>query len=146
MEKISVDLNGKSFKVQPLTSILDFINESEVEFKKPVAAVLNGHLCRVDKKIRVNSALDIIELESYMGQKIYESSLIFLFVSAFSQTFPEKKVFIQHSVPQGVYVEIEDGKISQDDLNRLNAKMRDMVARKIPIKQEKKDWDVFLCS
>lgn len=144
MEKFNVSFRGKDYKVAPLSTVLEFLTENQLQIKHPVAAVLNGHLTRVDRKIKVDSTLEIIQLESYMGQKIYESSLVFLFVTAFQKKFPTKQVRIQHAIPGGVYAEIVGEEAVKEDVKEVADLMKKMSSDSLPIGLIKEDWDLCL--
>ncbi len=143
MEKIKIDCLGKEYSIDKLTTPLEFIKENGIHTQMPVAVVINGHMTRLDKNIRVNSTMEIIEKDTPQGERIYESSVLFLFLAAFTKTFPNHRVFIQHSIHRGVYAEI-DGEIGKKDVEKVFLAMKQMVMDQMPITRVHRDWDVHL--
>ncbi len=144
MDKIKINYAGKEYEVLPLITPEEFIKEFEIKVQSPVCAILNGRFAQLSKRIPVDSTLNIIERASYQGQKIYESSLLFLFVSAFRKRFPKLDVFIQHSIQQGIYAEVREGTLSEKDVKDLEALMQEMVKKDLPIELSDRERDVAL--
>lgn len=142
MDKIKLEYKGKEFEISPLTTPCEFLKEFNIKAKDPVCAILNGRFAQLSKRIPVNSRLDIIERASYQGQKIYESSLLFLFVSAFRKRFPKFDVFIQHSIQQGIYAEVRQGELDDKAVKDLEEIMHDMVKKDLPIEISERERDV----
>lgn len=144
MEKINVEFKGQSYQTSALTTPMELMTQFSLKVKNPVAAVINGRLEQLTRKMTVDTKLDIIERDTYHGQKIYESSLIFLFVVAFRKVFPHLNVFIQHSIQQGIYAEVRNGSLSDEEVKTLENMMRQMVEKQMPINLITRDWDVAL--
>lgn len=144
MKKIKITYQEKTYLVDPFITPLEFIDLHKIAVKKPVASIINGHLTRLNKHMRVDSTLSLVELETYQGQRIYESSVLFLFVVAFTKKFPDLHVFIQHSVYQGIFAETKERSLATKEIQELNQLMQEMVEQSLPIERMTQDWDVTL--
>ena len=144
MEKIKITYQQKEYQVDPLITPWEFFLLLSDKSMRPLAAIINGQMSQLNKKIIVNSHLDYIVLGTYQGQRVYESSLIFLFIAAIVKKFPQVEVFIQHAIPKGVYAEIKKGNLSSQDIEAVELLMIDYVRREVEIKQIIKEWDVSL--
>ncbi|MBF0312551.1 MAG: nucleoside kinase [Oligoflexia bacterium] len=140
--KIKVVFREGEYKVRNGISVLELIEEQELPVKNPVAAVINGHAAQLSKHIKSDSTLDIVELETYQGQRIYESSVLFLFSVAFAKRFPEMNVFIQHSFNQGIYAEVKERPVTEEEVESIEKLMKDLVLQERPIKRMVYDWDI----
>ncbi len=134
----------KNYEVEPLLTVEEFIFKHEIKVNDPVAVVINGVLARLNAKIRTDSALDVIDLESQLGKRIYESSVTYLFVVAFTKLYPKLNVFIQHSIQKGVYAEIDGAELSVEEIEKIAEKMKQMVEADMEINQVTRDWDVSM--
>jgi len=144
MQKIKVTFKDRVYEVTPLTSVLDFISEHHVKVDHPVAIVLNGHFTRLNRKLRVDSTIEFIELKSPQGRRIYESSLSFLFLAAFKKEYPDLTCFIQHSLHMGLYVEIQERTLNNHDIAKVKERMQKMVIADMPIERVTDEWDVAM--
>ncbi|MFW5887851.1 MAG: nucleoside kinase [Bacteriovoracia bacterium] len=143
-DKITVVYNNKEYSVDQLTTPIDFLKKFKIPVKEPVAAIINGHVTRLNKKMKTNSTLFLIELDTYQGQKIYESTVIFLFVVAFYKQFPNDNVFIQHSIHQGIFAEVKGKELNDDEIAKIEQTMKELVNKKEPIQRTNRNMDVFL--
>ena len=94
MHKIKITYHKREYECNSLITPNEFINQNNIKVDSPVGAIINGKLAQLSKRIPVDTTLRIIHRETYEGQKIYESSLLFLFVTAFRKRFPKLDVFI----------------------------------------------------
>ncbi len=144
MEKIKIVYREKSYEVSPLTTTLDFIKEYRIKVRNPMAVVLNGYLKRLNQNIKIDSTLDIIEFGSPQGKRIYEGSVIYLFIVIFTKKYPNLDLFIQHSIQKGIYVEIHGGELSEEEVGELQLAMKKMSDDTLPINENSKELDVVL--
>ncbi|HVO40661.1 MAG TPA: nucleoside kinase [Spirochaetia bacterium] len=101
-----------------------------------VAALLNNEVVGLDTALAVNCSLDAVDLGSKAGTTIYRKSLCFLLSKAAKNAFPKRRLVIGHSLGQG-YFYYFDGidELAADELQRLEAEMREIVRRDMPIKE-----------
>ncbi|MBL6991398.1 MAG: nucleoside kinase [Bacteriovoracaceae bacterium] len=144
MENINITYKEKIYEITPLCTVSEFIKENNIPVEDPVGVVINGYLTRLGNKLRIDSMIDIVELASPQGKKIYDSSVQFLFLVAFTKLFPDLSVFIQHSIHKGIYAEVHRGMLTNDDVAKLETNMRKMVSEDLPIERITKDWDIAL--
>ncbi len=141
---LAITYEGKEYKIPQLSSTLDFIQKNNIKVQEPVAAVINGYFTRLNKKIRVGGNLEIIELETSLGRRVYESSVLFMVRVAAEKLFPGTQLFMQHSIHKGVYVEFKNKELNDQDVQKIETFMRDMVKKATPIERVTNDWDVSL--
>lgn len=69
---------------------------------------------------------------------MYQRTLFFTLQKAVHDLFPGRRFRIPHSVSKGFYCEIEGlDEVSQEDVDRLKARMNDLIAQDIPIARQK---------
>ncbi|HLF27294.1 MAG TPA: nucleoside kinase [Anaerolineae bacterium] len=104
-------------------------------FDLAVAAIVNGKLSELNTPIVRDSEATLIGRGSRDGSRIYRRSLTCLLVVAAHELFPDARTLVDHSVPYGgYYCEITGHRpIGRADLDRLQQRMRDIVAADEPI-------------
>ena len=101
----------------------------------PVVALrVNHEAVDFQHPLSVNCSMEPVEVGSRQGLTIYRRSLCFLLSMAASRALPRSRLVIGHSLGQG-YFYYFDGmeRVPRDDLIRLEAEMRALVARDLPV-------------
>jgi uridine kinase len=144
MQNIKIRCKNETYEITPLLTVEEFIDKYNVKHNEPVAVVINGHLTRLDKKLRVDSTVELIDLHTPQGKKIYESSLFFLLTVAFNKKFPQLSISIEHALVRGVYLRIFGGTFTESNLQELDDCMRSLVAKNLQIIKHSCDWDMAM--
>ncbi|HET6452751.1 MAG TPA: nucleoside kinase [Spirochaetia bacterium] len=100
-----------------------------------VAVLVNNEVVHLRHELTVNAAVQPVDLGSRQGLAIYRRSLSFLLSMAAQKVVPKRRLVIGHSLGQG-YFYYFDGldAVPRDDLIRLEAEMRQLVARDLPVR------------
>jgi uridine kinase len=141
MQNISITYQNHEYKTTPFQTPLEFIEEHNITVQRPMAAVINGHLTRLNKKMRVSGTLELVEFETSQGKRVYESSVLFLFMSAFHKLFPDLTFFIQHSIFNGIYIDIKERELTAAEIHSVLDRMKELVGQNMPIKRVQREWD-----
>jgi len=137
-----LNVNIKGFGVSTLDgpiSLQELGKRYEKDFASPiVAAIVDGSLRELTYVVDGDSNVEFLDMSSEIGMKIYIRSLIFLFVKACYDVFPDCKVHVEHSLGDGLYCEVvRKEPLSEDDVESIEKRMRQLVERDIPIQKYK---------
>ena len=137
-----MNVNIKGFGVSTLDgpiSLQELGKRYEKDFASPiVAAIVDGSLRELTYVVDGDSNVEFLDMSSEIGMKIYIRSLIFLFVKACYDVFPDCKVHVEHSLGDGLYCEVvRNEPLSEDDVESIEKRMRQLVERDIPIQKYK---------
>ncbi len=104
-----------------------------------VGAVVNHELRELTYPISFDAVVSPIDMADSDGARIYRRSLTFLLEVAFTELFPEWTLTIDHSVSSGAYFchVPEEEPFTKANLERLEKKMREIVAADEPFIREK---------
>ncbi|MCL2381254.1 MAG: nucleoside kinase [Treponema sp.] len=99
-----------------------------------VAVKANNEILPLSAPLEVHSRLEPVLLESPEGAALYRCSLAFLLAVAAGRLFPEKSLYIGHSLGYGYYYTfLEDHKPEKAEIEALENSMRALVKEDIPI-------------
>lgn len=120
-------------------SLLELAKGHEHNFSSPiVAAIVNGNLRELPYVIERDSTVEFMDMSTEVGMKIYLRSLVFLFVKACYDVIPYCRVHVEHSLGDGLYCEIiRRDPISEEDVESVENRMRQIVEKDIPINKNK---------
>ncbi len=97
-----------------------------------LGAYREGRVVELNSILKQDAALIPITYEVEEGRRIYERSLRFIFLLAVKRCFPDARVRIEHSIGQGVYVELEHMRLTPPDVQCIENEMRDIVQSDLP--------------
>jgi uridine kinase len=101
-----------------------------------VAVMLNGRLRELTTALTEDAEITPVTTAEGDGVRIYRRALSFLLVVSAGEVFPGVQVSIEHSASSvgGYFCEVQGREpFTQDDLARIEARMRDIVAADVPI-------------
>ncbi|HTU01886.1 MAG TPA: hypothetical protein VMG58_08720, partial [Candidatus Sulfotelmatobacter sp.] len=100
-----------------------------------VAVLVNHEAVHLAHGLTINCSIEPVELGSRQGLAIYRRSLSFLLSMAAQKVVPKRRLVISHSLGQG-YFYYFDGleAVPRDDLARLEAEMRRIAERDVPVR------------
>ncbi len=130
--------NDRKIKIKRDTSLLEILEISKFKKEIPiVAGKINNRLTNLRHKLRQNSKVEFISLVHPEGFRVYQNSISFLLRMAVSEIFPNYRLKIEHSISKGLYCEIIDKKLNEEDIKKIKKKMNEYVEYDLPIEKIK---------
>ncbi len=105
--------------------------------KATVAAKVNGKLIDATDLIENDCSLEIIRAQDQEGLEIIRHSCAHLFGHALKQLFPKAKMAIGPVIKNGFYYDVDlDDSLTQDDLQKIELRMKELASSAYPVKKE----------
>src|ERR687894_258791 len=102
-----------------------------------VVAKLNGELIDLDAPLNGGGEFKVITRDSAEGLEVLRHSTAHAMAQAVVELYPGSKLTIGPPIENGFYYDIEvNGRITVEDLPRIEEKMREVVGRDLPIERE----------
>jgi uridine kinase len=136
--------DGRTFEAPIGTPLEAFVRAA---FPDPpvsvMAALVDGKLRELTWLVACDVEAVPVTLAESDGGRIYRRSLSFLLVAAAQKLFPQAHVYIDHSLPFGGYFCQVRGRepFTPQELDRLAARMHEMIAADLPITKEEVPLD-----
>ncbi len=139
MEAVRITLpDGKTVEVQRGLKIQDVASSLGVN-SDVVAAKVDGVPVDLDRVLSRDCALDWIPLDSPDGVEILRHSTAHLMAQAVQSLFPGTQVTIGPTIEHGFYYDFKrDQPFTSEDLERIEAKMRELAAENLKVTRE--EW------
>lgn len=107
----------------------------DVPASKLVAVKANNEICSLSTRLEVNTDLEAVSLDSHDGVVIYRRSLSFLLAVAANELFPDRSLYVGHSLGRSYYYSFSDErKVSEQELTSLTEQMIKLVEENHPIR------------
>lgn len=127
---------GTSFIVPAGISLYDLYQEIKSKTTCPVmAGVVNNSLIDFDYRFYEPCQLELVDVTTETGLKIYRRSTLFLLLKACQELFPERRLIVKHSLSNGLFCEFIDGESNEIEVMAIQKRMKDLQAQDLPIKK-----------
>jgi uridine kinase len=101
-----------------------------------VAGIVNNEIKELTYPITAECDISFVDMTTDDGIRIYQRSLIFLLVKAFTDIYPDKEIEIRHSVSRGIFFEPVDLELDKEDVEKIEKRMKSLVEKDIPFRKE----------
>ncbi|MEO0079027.1 MAG: threonine--tRNA ligase [candidate division WOR-3 bacterium] len=126
---IRVTVNGATQEVKPGTTVAEVLSDPTV-----LAARVNGQLVDLSSPLEADAVVEPVRFDSELGRDVFWHSASHLLAQAVKQLYPQAKVTIGPAVPEGFYYDFDvDPPFTEADLEKIETRMRELAAQKIPV-------------
>jgi uridine kinase len=116
------------------TKVESLISHFSAAASHLVAVKANAEMLPLSAKLEVNTLLQPVFLESHEGVSVYRTSLAFLLAVAARKLFPERSLYIGHSLGYSFYYTFLEGSTPEKkEIENLQNEMKYLVRQDLPI-------------
>ncbi len=126
---LKVLVNGEVRQVEPGLTLEQLLADPAA-----IVARVDGRLADLTEVLDHDATVESVRFESPDGREVYWHSASHLLAQAVKQLFPTAKVTIGPAVAEGFYYDFDVEKpFSEEDLARIEERMRELAAQAIPV-------------
>lgn len=118
------------------TTIAEILSAAGSRTSYPlIAAIIDGRLVNLSHVPTGDAVVEPVDTASSEGMRVYQRSLCFVLVVAFHELYPDVRLVIDHSVPNGGFFCKVTGRssLTAEELAALETRMREIVLLDEPI-------------
>jgi threonyl-tRNA synthetase len=131
----SVVVNGKKKQYDKPVTGLELVKDAKRE-GKALAMKVNGELKDLSAVVDKDSEVQLIMFDDKEGKEIFWHTAAHIFAYAIKELYPDALNTMGPAVEDGFYYDFDNLKIAAADFPKIEAKMRDISAKKIPIERK----------
>ena len=133
---LKIQYKDKTIEIERPVTINELLKE-EIQKNEHtvVAAIFNNEYQNLDYKIEIDGTIELIDISSNEGMKVYRRTLVYIVGKAFEKICPDKKMEVNYQLSNSMFCDIIDGKVTDEFIEALNKETRKIVKENIPIKQ-----------
>lgn len=120
---------------EPITINELFRKEIQMSENTVIAAKFNNEYKNLEYMLHKDGKVELIDVTSKEGIKVYIRTLTFIVGKAFEKICPDKKLNVNYQLSNAMFYDIEGIDISEDLIQKLENEMRKIVEQDLPIKQ-----------
>ena len=131
-------LDGIAGEFDPGVTVGEVVRALQPEKASQVMACFRrGDVLELNHPVQEPGEMISITYQHEEGRRIYERSLRFVLLLAARRRFPDYILRNEHSIGQGVYMEMEGHRLSAADVSCLEGLMRDIIQEDLPLTRER---------
>ncbi len=136
----TVTVNGVSRSYPAGTTYQAIAADFQADYPSDILLVeRNGKLCELAKKLDRDCTLKLITIQDKPGMQTYERSAIFLMLKAFYDVLGQEcvdRICVEYSLSHALFITARGSfRLDQELLDRVEARMRELVSQKLPIQK-----------
>lgn len=134
---MKINYKDKVFEVEKDTQIKDILKD-EIENSKytVIGAIFNNQYRRLDYKVIQDGKVELIDISTKQGMKIYRRTLIFIMAMAFNRVNPNIKLRVNYQLKNAMFCTLDNTEVTEDLLKKVETEMKNIVAKNVPIEQK----------
>ena len=131
---MKIQFKDKELEIKKGTTIEEsFKEEIEKSEYTVIGAIYNNEYVDLNKKIEEDGTLELLDISQKEGLRAYRRTLIFIFAKALRKMFPENRATVNYQMANAIYCDIGDITVTEEIIEELNKKMREIVDKNLPI-------------
>lgn len=113
------------------------ILKKEIENSKYaiIGATFNNEYKNLEYKIEKDGKIELIDISTKQGAKIYRTTLVYILAKAFEKLYPKEKLVTDYQLNNAMYCDVENFEITDEVIEKLTTEMREIIQKDLPIKQ-----------
>jgi threonyl-tRNA synthetase len=130
--------DGKELEIRPGDRARDVAERIGPRLARAaVVAKLDGRLVDLDAPLDGGGEFEVVTTDSAEGLEVLRHSTAHAMAQAILELYPGSKLTIGPPIEDGFFYDIEvNGRITEEDLPRIEERMREIVERNLPIERE----------
>lgn len=96
----------------------------------------NNEYYNLDKKIKEDAKISLIDISTKEGAKIYRMTLVYVMGKAFESLYPQEKLTVEYQLGDAMFCKCDNLSITQKFIKDLKAKMQEIINKDLKIEQK----------
>ena len=130
-------INNVELDVKEGTKVIDVIDNSE---RRYIGCTIDNNDKPLDIVIPENSKIELIELNSHAGIRIYQASLRYVVLMACNRVLPKKRIIFNYSVSRSIFASIVGlgHPLNYGEFTKIQQEVDKIIKADLPIRFNKK--------
>lgn len=100
-----------------------------------VGAVFNNTYVNLNYQVQEDGKVELIDVSSKVGSKIYRATLVYILAKAFETLYPDKKLDVNYQLNNSMFCDVEGIDVTEEMIQNVSDEMRRIVKKNLPIRQ-----------
>ena len=131
---MEIRYNGKKMRVERgLTVSQAFKEEIENSKYEVIGCLYNNEYRNLETEIEEGAKIELIDISSKEGMKIYRRTLVYIMGKAFESLYPKEKIMVEYQLGNAMFCKLDTMPITEEFINNLKEKMQEIIDKDLKI-------------
>ena len=133
---MEITYKNKEIELEKNITVMELLKEDIKNNKNTVVACkFNNEYQNLGFEIKKSGKLELIDVSSKEGMKVYIRTLVYMMGKAFEKLYPGKKLVVNYQLGNAMFCICEDLKIDEDFISKMTYEIQDIINKDIEIKK-----------
>ncbi|MBR1802910.1 MAG: nucleoside kinase [Clostridia bacterium] len=130
-------LNGQKIEItNDNKTVMELFQEQIKQNDLMIACNCNNEIKSLNYIPKENDKIDFIDVTTRDGRRTYIRGLLYIMSKAFCECYPEAYLSVNYQLTNAMYCEIDNMPITQEMIQTIQAKMKEIIEKDIPISKK----------
>ena len=133
---MKIQYKDKEIEIQEGQTIQETLTE-EIKASEyaVVGAIFNNEYENLNYEIHEEGKVELIDISSKEGSKIYRRTMVYILAKAFEKLYPNYKMNVNYQLTNSMFCDVEKLEVTEEMAHNLTEEMKKIVREDLPIKQ-----------
>ena len=118
------------------TKVVDLLEKDIFSNKnKTIACKFNNEIKPLDYEIDKEGKIELIDMTSKDGMKIYRKGIVYIVCKAFYEVYPEALLTVNFQLSNSILCEVENMEITSEMIEKVDKRVKEIINLNLPIKK-----------
>ena len=133
---MNIRFDNKEIEIQEKIKIADLLKDEIKSKEIPViGAKFNNEYCNLNKEIDKDGTIELMDISTKEGMKIYRRTLVYIMGKAFWELYPEALVDVDYQLPNAMFCNIANMELTEEMLKNIKERMNEIVNKNLNIEK-----------
>ena len=133
---MKIQYKDQNIEIQKEDKIQNILNKEILNNEYPVVgAIFNNEYVNLDYVIKEDGNIELIDISTKEGSKIYRRTMIYILSKAFEKLYPKYKLTVNYQLTNSMFCDLKGVEVTEEMVQKLTAEMRKIVKKDLHIKQ-----------
>lgn len=134
---MQITYEDKILEIDSNTEIKDILKD-EIQNSKytVIGAKFNNQYRRLDYKIIQDGTIELIDISTKQGMKIYRRTLTFLMAMAFNKVDSSIKLRVNYQLKNSMFCSLDNTEVTKELLEKVSLEMQKLIEKNLPIEEK----------
>lgn len=133
---MKIQYKDKIKEIKEPMKISDIFKEEIEASKYPIiAGIFNNEYVNLDYKVEKDGKVELIDISSKEGQKVYRRTLIYIVGKAFEKLYPNERMEVNYQLANSMFCDFTGKEVTEEFVKKLTEEVKNIIEQDLPIRQ-----------
>jgi len=133
---MEVKYNGRKTKIERnLTVNQAFKEDIEKSKYEVIGCLYNNEYRNLETKIEDGAKIELIDISTKEGMKIYRRTLVYIMGKAFESLYPKEKITVEYQLGNAMFCKCDTLQITKEFIERMREEIQNIIDKDLKIKK-----------